>query len=317
MEEKKSIESEDKDINMKEESESSQKKEEENKIENNNSNNIFQSNEKIVLTNGQDENLNLNYTNKRSYSCRINEPKNKNFSGGDEIKLNLNKKFLYLKTPQIKPKKSTLNPAPINIGSISCSSKKSKLNLLINDDNNIIDDVISEGDNEESIGPSNSSSDVSDDEENKNNEINDYDNFDDDYENIENENNEKDNEKDNEKQLIIEKLKSDIKKIAETSEFTIKEENDFYDEKGHLSLKDMRKEMILSKKIFSKNERDIEIKIDNNLFEQCQKFREDILIGNEQIGLQLHKTTGFGQAHSKKILPILECLKQNSSNFNK
>jgi hypothetical protein len=313
MEEKKSIESEDKDIKMKEESESNQKKEEENKIENNNSNNIFQSNEKIVLTNGQDENLNLNYTNKRSYSCRINEPKNKNFSGGDEIKLNLNKKFLYLKTPQIKPKKSTLNPAPINIGSISCSSKKSKLNLLINDNNNVFDDVISEGDNEESIEPSNSSSDLSDDEENKNNEINDYDDYDD-YENIDNDNN---NEKEKENQLIIEKLKSDIKKIAETSEFTIKEENDFYDEKGHLSLKDMRKEMILSKKIFSKNERDIEIKIDNNLFEQCQKFREDILIGNEQIGLQLHKTTGFGQAHSKKILPILECLKQNSSNFNK
>ena len=313
MEEKKSIESEDKDINMKEESESNQKKEEENKVENNNSNNIFQSNEKIVLTNGQDENLNLNYTNKRSYSCRINEPKNKNFSGGDEIKLNLNKKFLYLKTPQIKPKKSTLNPAPINIGSISCSSKKSKLNLLINDNNNVFDDVISEGDNEESIEPSNSSSDLSDDEENKNNEINDYDDYDD-YENIDIDNN---NEKEKENQLIIEKLKSDIKKIAETSEFTIKEENDFYDEKGHLSLKDMRKEMILSKKIFSKNERDIEIKIDNNLFEQCQKFREDILIGNEQIGLQLHKTTGFGQAHSKKILPILECLKQNSSNFNK
>jgi hypothetical protein len=313
MEEKKSIESEDKDINMKEESESNQKKEEENKIENNNSNNIFQSNEKIVLTNGQDENLNLNYTNKRSYSCRINEPKNKNFSGGDEIKLNLNKKFLYLKTPQIKPKKSTLNPAPINIGSISCSSKKSKLNLLINDNNNVFDDVISEGDNEESIEPSNSSSDLSDDEENKNNEINDYDDYDD-YENIDIDNNK---EKEKENQLIIEKLKSDIKKIAETSEFTIKEENDFYDEKGHLSLKDMRKEMILSKKIFSKNERDIEIKIDNNLFEQCQKFREDILIGNEQIGLQLHKTTGFGQAHSKKILPILECLKQNSSNFNK
>ena len=313
MEEKKSIESEDKDINMKEESESNQKKEEENKVENNNSNNIFQSNEKIVLTNGQDENLNLNYTNKRSYSCRINEPKNKNFSGGDEIKLNLNKKFLYLKTPQIKPKKSTLNPAPINIGSISCSSKKSKLNLLINDNNNVFDDVISEGDNEESIEPSNSSSDLSDDEENKNNEINDYDDYDD-YENIDIDNN---NEKEKENQLIIEKLKSDIKKIAETSEFTIKEENDFYDEKGHLSLKDMRKEMILSKKIFSKNERDIEIKIDNNLFEQCQKFREDILIGNEQIDFQLHKTTGFGQTHSKKTLPILDYLRQNSFKIKK
>ena len=313
MEEKKSIESEDKDINMKEESESNQKKEEENKVENNNSNNIFQSNEKIVLTNGQDENLNLNYTNKRSYSCRINEPKNKNFSGGDEIKLNLNKKFLYLKTPQIKPKKSTLNPAPINIGSISCCSKKSKLNLLINDNNNVFDDVISEGDNEESIEPSNSSSDLSDDEENKNNEINDYDDYDD-YENIDIDNN---NEKEKENQLIIEKLKSDIKKIAETSEFTIKEENDFYDEKGHLSLKDMRKEMILSKKIFSKNERDIDNKIDNNLIEQCQKFREDILIGNEQIDFQLHKTTGFGQTHSKKTLPILDYLRQNSFKIKK
>jgi hypothetical protein len=267
------------------------------------------------LTNGQDENLNLNYTNKRSYSCRINEPKNKNFSGGDEIKLNLNKKFLYLKTPQIKPKKSTLNPAPINIGSISCSSKKSKLNLLINDDNNIIDDVISEGDNEESFEPSNSSSEFLEGEEKKNNEINDDDYYDD-YENIDIDN-EKEKEKEKENQLIIEKLKSDIKKIAETSEFTIKEENDFYDEKGHLSLKDMRKEMILSKKIFSKNERDIDNKIDNNLIEQCQKFREDILIGNEQIGMQLHKTTGFGQTHSKKTLPILEYLKKNSSNFKK
>jgi uncharacterized protein Smg (DUF494 family) len=79
----------------------------------------------------------------------------------------------------------------------------------------------------------------------------------------------------------------------------------------------MRKEMILSKKIFSKNERDIDNKIDNNLIEQCQKFREDILIENEQIGMQLHKTTGFGKTHSKKTLPILEYLKKNSSNFKK
>ena len=315
MEENKAKELKDKDINMKEENESIQNKDEEKKIENSNSNKVFQCDEKIVLTNGQDENLNLNYTNKRSYSCRINEPKNKNFSGGDEIKLNLTKKFLYLKTPQIKPKKSTLNPAPINIGSISCSSKKSKLNLLINDNNNIIDDVISEGDNEESFEPSNSSSDFLEGEEKKNNEINDDDYYDD-YENIDIDNEkEKEKEKEKENQLIIEKLKSDIKKIAETSEFTIKEENDFYDEKGHLSLKDMRKEMILSKKIFSKNERDIDNKIDNNLIEQCQKFREDILIGNEQIGMQLHKTTGFVQTHSKKTLPILEYLKKNSSNF--
>lgn len=313
MEEKESIELKDKDINKKKGNEPIKTKEGDKKIENSNSSNKFQSEEKIILTNGQDENLNLNYTNKRSYSCRINEPKNKNFSGGDEIKLNLNKKFLYLKTPQIKPKKSTLNPAPINIGSISCSSKKSKLNLLINDNNNIIDDVISEGDNEESIEASNSSSDFSDGEENKNDENNDFDE-DYDYANIENDNH---NEKEKRNQLIIEKLKSDIQKIAETSEFTIKEENDFYDEKGHLSLKDMRKEMIMAKKVFLKNERDLDNKIDNNLIEQCQKFREDILIGNEQIGMQLHKTTGFGQAHPKKTLPIFEFLKKNSSNFKK
>jgi len=314
MEEKESIELKNKDTNIKKENESIQNKDDENKIENSNSNNIFQSNEKIVLTNGQDENLNLNYTNKRSYSCRINEPKNKNLSGGDEIKLNLNKKFLYLKTPQIKPKKSSLNPAPINIGSISCSTKKSKLNLLINDNNNIIDDVISEGDNEESYDPSYSSSYLSG-EENKNDD--DYDNYDDyeDYDNGKDNEKEKEKDKDKENQLIIEKLKSDIKKLAETSEFTIKEENDFYDEKGHLSLKDMRKEMILSKKIFLKNERDIDEKIDNNLFEHCQKIREDILIGNEQVTMSLHKTTGFGQTHPKKVLPILECLKQNSTNF--
>ncbi len=306
MKEKDSLEIKDNNTNIKTGNESTQNKDEEKKSENKDVGNMFQSDEKIVLTNGQDVNLNLNYTNKRSYSCKINEPKNKNFSEGDEIKLNLKKKFLYLQTPQIKPKKSTLNPIPINIGSISCSTKKSKLNLLINDNNNIIEDVISEGDNEESCEASYSSSLFSDGEENKYNEITDYNN----YEN-------KDNDKSNENQLIIDKLKSDIIKIAETSEFTIKEENDFYDEKGHLSLKDMRKEMILSKKIFLKNEKDIENRIDDNLAEHCRKFREDILIGNEQINMQLHKTTGFGQAHPKKTLPILEFLKKNSFNLKK
>ena len=81
----------------------------------------------ININNGQEENYNLFYTAKRSYSCRINEPKNKNFANKDEIKLNLNNKFMYLKTPQIKPKKSKLNPAPINLGSISCIKKKQDL----------------------------------------------------------------------------------------------------------------------------------------------------------------------------------------------
>ena len=61
----------------------------------------------------------------------------------------------------------------------------------------------------------------------------------------------------------------------------------------------------------------IDNKIDNNLIEQCQKFREDILIGNEQIDFQLHKTTGFGQTHSKKTLPILDYLRQNSFKIKK
>ena len=274
--------------------------------ENKNMNSIDrnQTNENILLTNGQEDNYNINYVTKRSYSCRINEPKNKNFSEGDDIKMNLNKKFLYLKTPQIKPKKSKLNPIPINIGSISCSIKKSKYNLLDNDNDNIINDIISEGDNEESNEMSlDSSSDLTLGEEVKDNE-----------DNIEIENfeiNENDNHVNN---LIIKNVKSEKKIMPEISQFKIIEENDDFDENGQLSLKNIRKEMMQSKKIFLKNDKDIFNRIDNNLVEHLQKFKEDILMGNEPtLSLQLHKTTGFGQAHPKKALPILEFLRKNSA----
>ena len=246
---------------------------------------------------------NINYVTKRSYSCRINEPKNKNFNEGEEIKFNLNKKFLYLKTPQIKPKKSKLNPVPINIGSISCSTKKSKFNLLNNDNDNIINDIISEGDNEESNELSlDSSSDLTLGEEVKEND-----------ENIDIENYEINENNNNDNALIIKKINTDKKRMPEITEFKIIEENDDFDENGQLSLKNIRREMMQSKKIFLKNDKDIFNRIDNNLIEQYQKFREDILIGNEQLGLQLHKTVGFGQTHPKKVLPILEFLRKNSS----
>lgn len=271
--------------------------------ENKNMNSIEKkpNNENIVLSNGQEENYNLNFVTKRSYSCRINEPKNKNFSEGEEIKMNLKKKFLYLMTPQIKPKKSKLNPVPINIGSISCSNKKSKFNLLTNDNDNIINDIISEGDNEESNEMSfDSSSDMTLGEEVKENE----ENID-----IENDINENYN---NENDLIINNLNTDKKKIPEITEFKIIEENDDFDENGQLSLKNIRKEMMQSKKMFLKNDKDIFNKIDISMIEHYQKFREDILIGNEQLDIHLHKTTGFGQTHPKKILPILEFLRKNS-----
>ena len=277
--------------------------------ENKNMNSIDrnQTNENILLTNGQEENYNINYVTKRSYSCRINEPKNKNFSEGDDIKMDLNKKFLYLKTPQIKPKKSKLNPIPINIGSISCSIKKSKYNLLDNDNDNIINDIISEGDNEESNEMSlDSSSDLILGEEVKDNEDDiEIENFD-------------INESDNpENDLMLKKLNTEKKIMPDISQFKIIEENDEFDENGQLSLKNIRKEMMQSKKIFLKNDKDIFNRIDNNLVEHLQKFKEDILIGNEPtLSLQLHKTTGFGQTHPKKALPILEFLRKNSSISN-
>ena len=261
----------------------------------------------ININNGQEDNYNLIYTAKRSYSCRINEPKNKNFVNKDEIKLNLNNKFMYLKTPQIKPKKSTLNPVPINLGSISCIKKKTRFNLL-NNDNNIIKDIISEGENEESNEFSyDSSSDFTGGEEIKDNQEN--------QENSELDNiyNNEDDYKEN--VLACKKLKSENTKYEKEEEFKIEEENDDFDEYGKISLRNIRKDMIQSKKKFSKNDNDIFNKIDNNVNEQYKKYKDEILMGNgeEEIGRHLHKTTGFSQAHKKNELPILEFLKKNSS----
>ena len=279
--------------------------------ENKNLNNISieqkKENEYFNLNNGQEDNNNLYYIAKRSYSCRINETKNKNFVNKEDIKINLNNKFMYLKTPQLKPKKSQLNPTPINLGSISCVKKKSRYNLLNNNNNNIIKDIISEGENEDSNEfSSDSSSNFTGGEEIKDNQENSIiDNID----NNENENNLKENE------FPCKKLKTENTKYEKDENNKIEEENDDFDENGLMSLKNIRKDMIQSKRKFSKNDNDIFNKIDNNLIAQYKKYKEDILMGNEeeQIERKLHKTTGFSQARNRNGLPILEFLKKNSS----
>ena len=270
-------------------------------------NSIKKNNNKIDLdlNNGQDENYNLCYIAKRSYSCKINESTNKNFPNNDDIKLNLNHKFMYLKTPQIKPKKSKLIPKPINIGSISNSKKKLRFNE-INKDINIVNDIISEGENEESIEFSiDSSSDFTDGEEIKENNEN---KIDKDF----------DNEKEaKENDLIAKRLKSEKQKFELDEGYKIKEENDDdFDEFGKISVKNLRKGMIQSKKIFLKNDYDIINKIDRKMSqqEQYKKYKDDILKCNENISIEkkFHKTTGFSQAHHKSGCPILEFLKKNS-----
>ena len=279
--------------------------------ENKNLNNISieqkKENEYFNLNNGQEDNNNLYYIAKRSYSCRINEKKNKNFVNKEDIKINLNNKFMYLKTPQLKPKKSQLNPTPINLGSISCVKKKSRYNLLNNNNNNIIKDIISEGENEDSNEfSSDSSSNFTGGEEIKDNQEN---SITDNIDNNENENNLKGNE------FPYKKLKTENAKYEKDENNKIEEENDDFDENGLMSLKNIRKDMIQSKRKFSKNDNDIFNKIDNNLIEQYKKYKEDILMGNEeeQIERKLHKTTGFPQARNRNGLPILEFLKKNSS----
>ena len=74
----------------------------------NKNSNKNQNNDYNELVNEQEENLRLFIT-KRSYSCKINEPKNRKFLKNDEINLNLNNKFMYLKTPQIKPQKGMVS----------------------------------------------------------------------------------------------------------------------------------------------------------------------------------------------------------------
>lgn len=255
-----------------------------------------------------EENYRL-FISKRSYSCKINEPKNRKFPKNDDINLNLNNKFMYLKTPQIKPQKGQLIIKPINIGSISSSKKKSRFNLL-NVDNDNMKDIISEGENEESNECSFDSSEMTVEEE----EV---------KENSDKENNDKDQigqniENLNINEIVISKLKSEKQKFSKNEESKIEEENDDddYDEKGQISLKNLRKGMIQSKRKFSKNDNDMFSKIDNNLNEKYKKYKEDILMGNkdenESNGFKLHKTVGFGQSHRKSCLPILDFLRKNS-----
>ena len=259
------------------------------------------------INNGQEENYNLLYFAKRSYSCKINGPKNKNFPN-EEIKLNLNSKFKYLKTPQIKPKKSQLNPKPINIGSISTSKKRSRFKD-ISKELDIINDIISEGENEESNElSSDSSSVITDDEEIKVNQENKIE------KEIDNENEKVIVEKNN----INSKIKSEKLKLVQEEDYKIEEENDDdFDEFGKISLKNLRKGMIQSKKLFLKNDNDIINRIDRKMSEQEQfkKYKDDILKGEENVqnGKQFHKTTGFAQANRKNGCPILEFLKKNSS----
>ena len=267
------------------------KNEIESKNINNNDNKKENINNIINITNEQDENNNLWYNPKRSYSCRLDDIKNKKFNyNNEEIELNLNEKFIYLKTPQLKPKKSKLNPTPINIGSISCSTKKSKLSLL--NDENII---LSEGEDEESIESSSDSDFYIKKDEN------------DIIPNI------------NEKKIEDDKKLEN--KISEIKEFKIEEENDDdYDENGHLILKKLRKNMIQSKKIISKSNKMIN-RLDNILIEKYKKYKCYIL--NENIEDEftpeiLHKTSGFPHHNNnddEEELPILEFLRRNSLNL--
>ena len=261
--------------------------EQESKQEEEKKNVTVNKNYKIDINTIKDEEDDIYYNAKRSYSCKVGESKIKKFVyNNDEIKLNLNQKLMYLKTPQIRPKKSALIPNPFYLGSTSCSSKKSKLYLL--GDDKII---LSEGE-EESIENSSDSLTINIEEE----------------ENIQNNNNiiEMSNEKD------------PIKKIMSTQNYSIEEENDDYNEKGDLILKKLRKNMSQSKKAFSKKIKNNN-ELENFLTEKFKHIKESILNYNEKDGEEvppnLFKTVGFSKV-KKNNLPILNFL-QRKSTLNK
>ena len=223
------------------------------------------------------------YNSKRSYSCKVGDSKNKKFIYNiDEIKLNIDNKLKYLKTPKIRPKKSHLIPKPIDLGFTSCSNKKSKFNL-INDENIIL----SEG--EESLKDNSSDSMSNNDDEKENirnlNIIKDI--------SIKNENN--NNNNNNNK---------------------IEEENDEYNEDGELVLKKLRKNLMQSKKTILKNIKKNN-EFDNFLKEKYNTFKENVLNQNEkeedeEVPKNLCKTIGFTKDKNKN-LPILDFLRKNSS----
>ena len=224
----------------------------------------------------------LYYNTKRSYSCKVGDSKIKKFSyNNEEIKLNLNKKLMYLKTPQIRPKKSTLIPNPIYLGSTSCSTKRSRYNLL--SDENMI---LSEG-GEESNENSSDSLTINIEEEEENNK---------------NINNviEKSNEKDN-----------IIKKAISNQKYSIEEENDDYNEKGDLILMKLRKNLIQSKKTFSKKF-STNIELEHFLTQKFDIIKDSILnYEDEEVPPNLFKTVGFSQV--KNDLPILGFLQRKST----
>lgn len=257
-------------------------------------------------------NIILNYDpkfnphNKRSYSCKVNEQAVKKFSGCDEIRLNISKKYNILKTPSLKPKKSDLNPAPINIGnSIRKASRFKPLNDDDSIDKEIFNDIISEGEKEVSHKDSSlSSSEIVDKEEEKDNvEINNHKNDDNKFENVQINDDIND-------EFALMKLHSE-NKIFSLSENKIKEENeDEFNEKGNLMLKNVRKKMFHTKKTFLKNDKDIFDITNQALDEKYKKYKEDILMPKKQSSF--HNTISFTKPKNNGI-SILEFLRKNSS----
>ena len=243
------------------------------------------------------------YNTKRSYSCKVGDSKKKKFIYNiDEIKLNIDNKLKYLKTPKIRPKKSHLIPKPIDLGSSSCSNKKSKFNF-INEENIIL----SEG--EESLKDNSSDSMSNNDDEKENirnlNIIKDI--------SIKNENNNNDNDNNNN----INKINNvNINNLINIQEFKIEEENDEYNEYGELVLKKLRKNFIQTKKTILKNIKKIN-EFDNFLKEKYNTIKENVLNQNEkeedeEVPKNLCKTIGFTKIKNKN-LSILDFLRKNSS----
>jgi hypothetical protein len=237
---------------------------------------------------------------KRSYSCKINEQfTKKKFSGCEEIKLNINKKYAPLKTPQIKPMKCDLNPEPINIGMIKKNSRFKPINGNSDIDKKIFNEIISEGDNEISDKDSpDSDSDFNEEDnlkyDNPINNINDQENL------------------DLFKKFGFFKLPSE-NKIFTLPENKIKEENDDdYNENGNLMLKNLRRKMFETKKNFLKKNKDSFDIMNHELNEKFKKYKEDILMPKSEI--KLHNTISFSNSKAKnKEISIFEFLRKNSS----
>ena len=236
-----------------------------------------------------------------SYSCSINEENYKKFSGCEEIKSDINKKYFFLQTPKIKPKKGKLNPIPINIG---FSTRKNSRFKPLNDDSidkNIFNDIISEEEKDLSNKDNSytSSDYYSDKEEVK--------------ENYEINNQENELYKIEDVDFNPMRLNSESK-IYSLSGYKIKEENeDEFNEKGNLILKNMRRKMFQAKRSFLKNDKDYFNILNNNLDEKYKRYREDILMtGKEKKFDKLHNTISFTN-HKNNGISILDFLRKKSS----